>query len=311
MLALLLLACTSLGSVDPDALAGPPPGERPPMTKAARSYVTNPTSQASLAVYLDTPPGAGPWPALVVSPGALHGGREGLPGRDRIHYLAAGFALVTFDPDGRGDSGGAEDYGGPTQQDGLAAVISAARAMPQIDPDRVGVLSLSFGITMATGALTRHQTGARFLLDWEGPANRSFTAFCGREARSPRADAIAFAPCEDDAFWSTREADRGIGSLRVPYERIQFAQDHVQPDASASVAMLQAARAGGVPTILLNGTVAPEVRLLADLGSLPDGRERAKVLAERAAALMTEVSGQAMTPVDMPLPPARPPKPPR
>ena len=141
---------------------------------------------------------------------------------------SAGFAVVLFDPDSRGQSQGTEDYNGFTQQDGLAAVIEFASGLPEVDSVQMGLVSYSYGITMASGALARHpDLPIRFLIDWEGPANRDDTGGCDGAGLGHLEEV---ASCDNNNFWKEREASTFVLSLLVPYLRLQSEKDHVQPD---------------------------------------------------------------------------------
>ena len=86
---------------------------------------------------------------------------------------------MIFDPDGRGLSVGVEDYDGFIHQDGLAEIIRFSASLPEVDPERIGVISFSYGVTMAAGALARYpDLPVRFLIDMEGPADRNDTGGC-------------------------------------------------------------------------------------------------------------------------------------
>ena len=265
-------------------------------------HVSNPTSGAKLATYMVTPVGDGPFPALVVIPGGTKEGTRAMRPPDWGEFVAAGFALVTFDPDGRGQSEGTEDYNGHTHQDGLAAIIDWAAGRAEIDGDRVGVLSYSYGVTMASGALTRHATPAKFFIDWEGPANRTFTAGCGdRELRGGNRSALSRMDCSDEAFWSQREASSFIGSLTIPYHRVQFTQDHAQPDSQSCVAMMVAAQAGEVPWTCVNDEpVEKTIDDMNDFATHGDQRDRTSVLVRYAVSLMEQTTGAEMVEGEVP-----------
>lgn len=104
------------------------------------------------------------------------------------------------------------------------------------DGSQIGVMSFSFGVAMATGALSRYpDLPVLFLIDWEGPA-------CpGRDIRA----AVMLIPnmaigadwttvslhggnLFDDEYWYERDATRSIRNLPMPYLRIQGEIDHVQ-----------------------------------------------------------------------------------
>ena len=195
--------------------------------------VTNPTSGVQLLVRVFTPAGVNeePLPALVLVPGGNGSSVDFTkPGRATTvpTLTSAGFAVVLFDPDSRGQSQGTEDYNGFTQQDGLAAVIEFASGLPEVDSVQMGLVSYSYGITMASGALARHpDLPIRFLIDWEGPANRDDTGGCDGAGLGHLEEV---ASCDNNNFWKEREASTFVLSLLVPYLRLQSEKDHVQPD---------------------------------------------------------------------------------
>ena len=206
-------------------------------------WVTNPTSGADLFVQIMTPEG---WngealPALVLIPGGSGDSKDFTekPQRTAIK-LEAGFALVLFDPDGRGQSQGQEDDNGYTHQDGLAAVIEYAAQLPEIDAQCMGLISYSYGITMASGALARHpELPIQFLIDWEGPANRNDTGGCDDDQLGH----LVGHACDDEDFWSQREASSFVQMIHVPYQRLQSQEDHVQPDNDHALLMINNATA--------------------------------------------------------------------
>ncbi len=217
---------------------------------AERFWVTNPTSEAGLLVQVVRPLGGTlPLPALVLVPGGRGDSSGFLAARagasDADVLAARGFVVVVFDPDGRGESEGSENDNGFVHQDGLAAVIRFAAALSGVDSARMGLVSYSYGVTMATGALARYpDLPILFYIDWEGPANRDDTGGCDAD----RLGHLKGRPCDDEAFWSEREASTFIRSIRVPYQRLQSRIDHVQPDldhALLLVANATAAEYGG------------------------------------------------------------------
>jgi pimeloyl-ACP methyl ester carboxylesterase len=214
--------------------------------------VTNPASGASLAVFVNAPANtSSPSPALILVPGGSGSSASfRKPNGEFYAFPQAGYAVIVFDPDGRGQSTGKEDYNGFIQQDGLAAVIEFAATLPGVDAARIGLISYSYGITMASGALARHpDLPVKFLIDWEGPANRDDTGGCDAGSLGHLQDV---ASCTDEAFWAQREASTFIAQIRVPYQRIQSQKDHVQPDNIHAILMVNNAVAGGVPWVRLN-----------------------------------------------------------
>ncbi len=271
--------------------------------------VENPLSKATLAVYVETPPGAGPFPALVVVPGGIQSGQETLRPPDRLRFLKAGFALVIYDPDGRGQSGGTEDLGGRVHQAALKAVVDLATSgkLAGVDPARVGLLSMSYGVTAATGMLATYGArGLKFYIDWEGPADRTYSAGCGRDLDYGPAHNIPWGDCDDDKFWNQREAVRFIGKVPIPYQRVQRAKDHAQPDLSHALELVEAAEKGKVPWVRLNDDPPGKpYTSLAQIRGLPNTEEVSAYNVKYARELMEQTTGQPVEPAELPDRPPR------
>ncbi len=201
-------------------------------------WVTNPTSGVRLWVEVIRPGdwSGGAMPTLVLIPGGTDDSRAFTDERNTGQLMAdEGYTVVVFDAGGRGRSRGEEDQCGYTHQDGLAAVIRFAATLPEVDPERIALISYSFGVTMAAGALARHQDlPILFYVDWEGPANRNDTGGCD-EARTGH---MKGRPCDDEDFWREREASTFALEMRVPYQRLQAAKDHAQPDTDHALLMI-------------------------------------------------------------------------
>ena len=274
--------------------AGPGTGSILGVPRPAAEYpdgdeysVVNPTSGAVLAVTVTAPEaGTGALPALVLVPGGSGDSSAFGPGTgtDAAEIAAGGFVVVTFDPDGRGRSAGTEDFNGTVHQDGLAAVVEFTATLDGVDETRIGLVTFSYGVTMAAGALARHaEMPVGFLLDWEGPADRDDTAGCDGGGSGHLG---AVAACDNAAFWAQREATTFLGTVDVVYARLQSEDDHVQPDAASAVELVNAAVLGGAPTVLLNG--AEVATPLASADTLLSNRtdiHLAMVVAEQAAML--------------------------
>lgn len=233
-----------------------PPGN---LIANAKTYsVTNPTTNAKLNVQVFTPKDSAgkKFPALVLVPGGIGDG-NGLI-REAEEFMNAGFVAVIFDPDGRGKSEGVEDFNGHKHQDGLAAVARFTATLPEVDAKKIGIATFSYGITMGAGALARYSDTSpssgqslpvKFLIDWEGPVDRDDTTVGCRNDGNQR---IGWKPCTDNAFWSEREALTFIAKVRVPYQRIQSEKDHVQPDVSHAIHIVNAAVQAKLPFVRLN-----------------------------------------------------------
>lgn len=232
----------------------------------------------TLPARLHLPVGAGPFPAVLFCPGGLDGtrGAEGLsPVLTAPRLARHGVATLAWSPSGRDGSPGAEDRNGLLHQEECRNALRALLEHPAVDPDRVVVLSISFGLVLALGALTRWPDLAlriRGLVDWEGPPSRKWF----------EASRLKFWTI-DEPWWAPREAERSIGRLRCPYERFQSAWDHVHgPDHGLGEEIVDAALAAGVPTVRFNGvdaTVRP--RMYAPISLRAQGDQLLAIVKER------------------------------
>lgn len=206
-------------------------------------WVENPTSGARLYIEILLPSDSKgqKFPTIILVPGGSGDSQDFTSRPVRTHsLLEAGYALVVFDPDGRGKSEGVEDNNGTIHQDGLAAIIAYAANLPMIDAEQMGMVTYSYGITMGSGALARHpDLPIRFLLDWEGPATRDDTGGCDEDNLGHLTDQ----DCADEGFWAEREAATFVKFIQVPYMRLQSQQDHVQPDNQHAILMINNATA--------------------------------------------------------------------
>jgi pimeloyl-ACP methyl ester carboxylesterase len=218
--------------------------------EAGTYWVTNPTSGVELFTRVMRPDDwdGEPLPTLVIIPGGTDPGSAITEGEISRRALERGFVVVAFDPEGRGNSDGEETYSGFTHQDGLATVISFAAALPEVDAERMGMISFSYGVTLASGVLARYpELPIRFYIDWEGPADRRDTTLGCTPSRN-----YDWPPCDDDEAWAQREAVTFIAQVEIPYQRVQMANDHAQPDVSHAVNMVNAAVEGAPPWVRLN-----------------------------------------------------------
>lgn len=203
--------------------------------------VTNPASGCPLPVHIHRVRALGDTellPAIVLVPDLQFDGRM-FDAEDFAQDLAsAGFAVLHFDPEGRGGSSGyPEDDCGLIHQEGLRACVEYLARRPYVDSQNVGILSFGYGITMAAGMLARHgdSVPVQFLIDFEGPADRSQTC-ADSGGHLP-------VPADSEAFWQEREAARSIKSVRCAYLRLQTAVDHAPniPDNRHCIALVDSA----------------------------------------------------------------------
>jgi hypothetical protein len=180
--------------------------------------VVNPTSGCSLYVHIHRPAYAGPAnrvPGVIFVPGAKGYGSQLDSTTTPDDIASDGFAFMHFDPDGRGRSGAyPENYDGYVQQDGLYACLSLLASRLYVDTIRLGIYSQGYGVTMASGMIARYSDPpVKFLLDFEGPADRSQTCL----------DSGGFVPvpADSDAFWGEREAARFMKYVPAKYLRFQ------------------------------------------------------------------------------------------
>lgn len=203
-------------------------------------WVRNPTSGIDLYCHIHRPVDFDPnhiYPGLMLVPGGIAPGTSFDTGYRAQRYADLGFIVMHFDAEARGLSTAGssytnEDCNGFLQQDGLRAVLQHLAALPETDDLNIGIHSSSYGITMASGMLARypHNPGVKFLLDWEGPANRTHTL----------GGSIYHDPF-DDPWWDEREASGFISHFLGYYLRVQTEEDHVQPDNDHAILLVNLA----------------------------------------------------------------------
>ncbi len=166
-------------------------------------------------------------PAVIVVPPGFQAGR-GIPEEPQARALAeAGVRVLSYDPRGRGASGGEEDAGGPRAQDDLAEIARWLASQPGVDPRRVVIDSRSFGAVTAAGALARHaDLAARAWFDYEGPARPSEELPRSEGQSHDHLVALAAAAPDPEAWWAAREPANFVAEVAVPYHRFQGIPDH-------------------------------------------------------------------------------------
>ena len=214
-----------------------------------------------IAIRIKKPEGDGPFPVLIGVAGGdgMYAFQSELP----THLLEKGIMTVDFAPQGRGASEGDDNHHGFVHQDDLKAIVDFVSGLSFVQKDNIGLLSYSYGVVLATGALARYpEMPVAFLIDWEGPS-------CpGKDLQRGLANDEAWvyetirffnngrelAPEElshfllhggsifDEAYWAERDASRFAADIPCPYLRVQFDQDHVQGSSKAHmIAIINAA----------------------------------------------------------------------
>jgi hypothetical protein len=223
-----------------------PPARMPAMETGVTSRemsIKNPASGAQLwaKVYYSVTAGAhAKLPAVIYIPGALGYGSNPLVARAAEIIAAGGFVVAVFDPDGRGKSGGAEDWNGRIQQDGLRELIRSVSGLEIVDKSNIGIVSLSYGIALAAGVLGRYPDDGivGYLIDVEGPSDRFAITLHDSPIVIPVFDNHR---TTDARWWMEREAVRSISHIKAKYLRVQNERDHTQPQNRHAIDMIDAA----------------------------------------------------------------------
>jgi hypothetical protein len=190
-------------------------------------WIPNPSNNCTLSVHIHKPSDAGPskrYPAVTLIPGGSGNGQGFDTNGLATNVAEEGLVLMHFDPDGRGLSTNHgtytyEDYCGYLQQDGLRTILSYLAVRNYVDTLNLGLWTQSYGITLGTGMAARYGTPRlKFLIDWEGPADRTETALVNG-GHVPHDTA-------DHGFWSEREAGPFARFLYCRYIRGQSDTDH-------------------------------------------------------------------------------------
>jgi len=176
------------------------------------------------------------------------------------HLAAAGFLVMDFDFQGRGKSEGEEDYCGPTHREDLRAVIEYCAKRPDVLPGGIGLVTSSFGCTVASGTLASWpDLPVRFWIDKEGSQNR----FVSTQWDDPFwVETWGGHDTSDIEFWREREAIRFQPHITVPYIRVQSDLDHALDYfyVDHAIAMVNAALSGESPYCRMNHN-PPNIRL--------------------------------------------------
>lgn len=238
-------ACASVPAVAPDRWpVGPACAADGGTIDLETRYDLEADDGVPLRVYVRAPVGARCLPAAVLVPPGFEPGGTLVSDALADALVAEGVVVVSFDPRGRGESGGAEDANGALGQDDLAAVLRFAAWQEEVDPARVVLYSRSFGGALAAGALSRHaELAVVGWVDAESPGwLRSEVESIDPFARDTLLAQVD--PTDPDAWWAEREPAGLIGGVRVPYHRLQGLPDHALGNYVAhAVAMVDGATA--------------------------------------------------------------------
>lgn len=164
-------------------------------------------------------------PAIVVMPPGLQAGSKDVNTTWSEQLSLAGYWVIHWDPRGRGESTGLEVANGPQGSSDAAAVLRWASALDGIDPDKIMILSRSFGGALAAGALGQHRDLAPYIwVDYESPGwlQEDIQQVEGRS----REQLESMATGAD--WWLERSPAYWAPNITQPYFRIQGIPDHAQ-----------------------------------------------------------------------------------
>ena len=138
--------------------------------------LTIPSGEITLEGTMLTPDGEGPFATVVVCHPHPQGGGEmhnNVVSAAVSGLVERGIASIRFNFRGVGRSGG-EHTGGAGEQNDVRAVQAHTAALPEVDPDRVGLAGYSFGAgmaaAMAADGVTAGSVGALALIAPPGGA---------------------------------------------------------------------------------------------------------------------------------------------
>ena len=225
----------------------------PSRIRAEELWLTMPDGLRIYA-HIHAPSGVQPLPGVLLLPG-LEGAGTDFDGLSAVatadEVAALGCVCVHVDPPGTGRSWGEYDYAGPACQVAALSALEFVSRCPRVRRDEVGVVGVSLGVAMATPVVAEHgeRLGVRWLVDWEGPADRRVITSFGRIMVPAMGHGM-----DDDDYWRRREAVRHVGRIRCTYLREQAATDHAQGEYTThAVDMVNAALQGECPEVWLNG----------------------------------------------------------
>jgi len=169
------------------------------------------------------------------------------------HWTQAGFIVIDFDFQGRGNTPGEEDWYGPVHREDLKAVIEYMNQRDDVLPIGAGIVTSSWGITVAAATLAENKDlNIRFLVDKEGSSDR----YSSTQWDDPYwIDLLGNGnDTSVDEYWDPRESITFQPYITVPYIRIQSDMDHAMDIfyVDHAIALVNAAVEGLCPYVQLN-----------------------------------------------------------
>ena len=150
LLCMMISACTNTQKTGADAL--PPEVD---FTSDGTALFSIPSLNGNqIAVRIMKPDGDGPFPTLIGVAGA--DGTYAFFPELSTGLREMGIMMVDFAPQGRGASEGEDNFNGPIHQDDLKAIVDFISQLAIVQQDNIGILTFSYGVVMATGALSRY-----------------------------------------------------------------------------------------------------------------------------------------------------------
>lgn len=216
-------------------------------------FLTN-SSGYRIRVHIVEPDDHTPRPGVLLVPGR---DRSSAVFRHPLYLLNAdelavrGLRVHTFDPVGRGESWGHDDFFGSEGQDSFRTTLEYIHNRRRVQRDAVGVVTFSLGLALAARQLALHgeRLGTRVLVDWEAPNDRAAVLRGGDIPPSARA-ALDRDP---ERFWDCREPMNWIGQIPCAYVRIQSRPGHRQGnDVDAALQLTREAVRGASALCQLN-----------------------------------------------------------
>jgi len=233
--------------------------ERLKINKFFREHwvIIEPVQNRKLMITLNFSKNPGPYPLILLVPGGLSQGSNFDDNEIVENLVSRGYAVAYFNNDGYLGSQREENYNGYQEQDELHYVLKYLAERSDIDSQKIGIVSYSYGVTLASGTLARHlnDPAVQFLIDWEGPMNRDqITNGCGESSGK-----INWPKCTQEDFWWEREAFRFLEQLNLPYLRVQGEPDHVQPNNEHAILALNSIAKSAAPWYRINDAEANQV----------------------------------------------------